>query len=248
METKILEEIGLTDSEIKVYLALLKLGSSKKGPLVKESKITSSKIYEVVDKLIEKGLASYVIKNKVKHFNASTPLRIKDYIKEKENELKEKEKKFEKILPQLEMMQKFAQSETDAEIYKGWKGMQTIYTELYEILNPNEEYFIFGASKGQDNEKVKSFFTRFNMKRLNKNLKANIIFNKSAKGFIKNVKKNSNIRYLDHNTPSEILIYKDRTAIILLEKEPLVILIKSESISRSFKIYFDTMWEIAKEK
>jgi HTH-type transcriptional regulator, sugar sensing transcriptional regulator len=241
METKILEEIGLTDSEIKVYLALLKLGSSKKGPLVKESKITSSKIYEVVDKLIEKGLASYVIKNKVKHFNASTPLRIKDYIKEKENELKEKEKKFEKILPQLEMMQKFAQSETDAEIYKGWKGMQTIYTELYEILNPNEEYFIFGASKGQDNEKVKSFFTRFNMERLNKNLKANIIFNKSAK-------KNSNIRYLDHNTPSEILIYKDRTAIILLEKEPLVILIKSESISRSFKIYFDTMWEIAKEK
>jgi len=34
---QILEKIGLTGSEIKVYLALLKLGTSAKGKILKEN-------------------------------------------------------------------------------------------------------------------------------------------------------------------------------------------------------------------
>ena len=73
INTEILEEIGLTKSEIKVYLALLKLGSSTKKSIVKESGITHSKLYEITDKLINKGLVSYVRKNKVLHFSAAPP-------------------------------------------------------------------------------------------------------------------------------------------------------------------------------
>src|SRR3989338_8455144 len=126
MNTQILEEIGLTNSEIKVYLALLELGSEKKGPIVKKAGITSSKIYEVIDKLIEKGLASYVIKDKVKYFSAAPPSRIKEYLKEKELKIKEQEQIFEKILPSLELKQRLVKKGTDAEVYRGWKGMQTI--------------------------------------------------------------------------------------------------------------------------
>ena len=45
MDLQLLRNIGLTDSEIKVYFALLELGSSSKGPIVNESKVASSKIY-----------------------------------------------------------------------------------------------------------------------------------------------------------------------------------------------------------
>ena len=89
MNTELLEEIGLTKSEIKVYLALLEIGSSSKGPLVKKANITSSKIYEVTDKLIEKGLVSYIIKNNVKYFSAAPPSRIKDYIEEKREKIEQ---------------------------------------------------------------------------------------------------------------------------------------------------------------
>lgn len=245
MDTKILEEIGLTDSEIKVYLALLKLGSSKKGPIVKQAKITSSKIYEVIDKLIEKGLASYVIKDKVKYFNAAPISRIKDYLKEKESKIKKQEQELDKVLPQLKLMQKLVEKKTDAEVYRGWKGMQTVYNDLLESLKKKEEYYIFGASKGEDKKKVKSFYTRFNQKVVKKKLKANIIFNENARGNIPNVKKTGNIRYLEQTTPAEILVYKNKTAIVLLEKEPLIILIKGESIANSFKQYFEVMWKMA---
>jgi sugar-specific transcriptional regulator TrmB len=245
MDTKILREIGLTDSEIKVYLALLELGSSNKAPIVKKAGITSSKIYEVMDKLIEKGLASYVLKNKVKYFNAAPPSRIKDYLEEKKAKLSEQEVAFEKFLPSLELKQKLVEKGTDAEVYRGWKGMQTVYNDLLESLKKGEEYCVFGASKGIDQAKVKSFYTRFNQKRLKQGLKANIIFNKNAKGNISDAEKNAKVRYLDHTTPSEILIYKNKTAIVLLEKEPLIILIRGESIADSFRAYFDVMWSIA---
>jgi predicted DNA-binding transcriptional regulator len=247
MDTRILQEIGLTDSEIKVYLALVELGSSKKGPIVKKAGITSSKIYEVMDKLIEKGLASYVEKDNVKYFNAAPPSRIKDYLKQKEEGLQKQEEELEKFLPSLELMQKLVTKENDAEVYRGWKGMQTVYNDLLETLKKGEEYHIFGASKGMDEKKVKSFYTRFNEKAAKKALKANIIFNESARGNIPNVGKTGQIRYLEQTTPSEICVYKEKTAIVLLEKEPLVILIRGKAIAESFRAYFHVMWSMAKK-
>jgi len=246
MDTKILQEIGLTDSEIKVYLALLELGSCKKGPLVKKAGITSSKVYEVVDKLIEKGLASHVTRNRVRYFNAAPPSRIKDYLLEKEGILKQQERELEKVLPVLEAKKKLAEREVDAEIFSGWKGMQTVYNDVLESLKKGDAYYVFGASKGADEEKVRLFFTRFNQKIVEKGLKGHIIFNANARGNIPNVEKSAMVRYMEQTTPTEILIYGDKTAIVLLEKEPIITLIKGESVAKSFKEYFDAMWRVAK--
>lgn len=247
MNTRILEEIGLTDSEIKVYLALLELGSSKKGAIVKKAGITSSKIYEVTDKLIEKGLASYVMKDNVKYFNAAPPSRIKNYLKEKESKIKEQEEDFDKILPTLELKQKLAEKETDAEVYRGWKGLQTVYNDLLDSLKPGDEFYIFGASRGIDAKKVKTFYSRFNEKVIKNKIKAHIIFNENARGNIPNAERAGKVRYLNQTTPSEIVIYKNKTAVVLLEKDPLTILIRGESVAKSFKAYFDVMWIAAKK-
>jgi sugar-specific transcriptional regulator TrmB len=67
MDSKLLEEIGLTKGEAQVYLALLKIGSTKVGPLVAEAKISSSKIYEILDKLEQNGLAGHIFVGKTKH-------------------------------------------------------------------------------------------------------------------------------------------------------------------------------------
>ena len=65
MEREILREIGLTDSETKVYLALLELGDSTRGEIVNTAGIAGSKLYEIIDKLQDRGLVSVYIKNKV---------------------------------------------------------------------------------------------------------------------------------------------------------------------------------------
>ena len=58
MDTKILKEIGLTDTEIKIYLALLSLGATSAGKIVEDTGIYRKNLYDALNKLIEKGLTS----------------------------------------------------------------------------------------------------------------------------------------------------------------------------------------------
>ena len=70
MDTKILERVGLTKNEIKIYLALLELGTTTTGPLTRKAGIHASRVYESLNNLIKKGLVSFVIKANIKHFSA----------------------------------------------------------------------------------------------------------------------------------------------------------------------------------
>ena len=87
MDTKILEQIGLTESEIKVYFALMKLGSASTGPIIDKAKINHSKIYLVLNKLLDKWLVSFIIKNNVKLYQASDPENLTRYLKTKKESI-----------------------------------------------------------------------------------------------------------------------------------------------------------------
>src|SRR3989344_6274974 len=97
MDLKLLQEIGLTNSETTVYSTLLKLGSIKVGDLMKKLTLHRSRVYEAINRLIEKGLVSYVIKNNVKFFQASDPERLLSYIEEQKEKLNEKEKSVKEL-------------------------------------------------------------------------------------------------------------------------------------------------------
>jgi len=56
MDHSQLKAIGLTEGEIRVYLALLDSGLTTTGIVIKQSNITGSKVYNILDRLIEKGL------------------------------------------------------------------------------------------------------------------------------------------------------------------------------------------------
>jgi sugar-specific transcriptional regulator TrmB len=62
MELQDLKKIGLTHGEIKIYEALLDLGECTRTILAKKSGISPSKIYDVANRLIEKGIISSVKK------------------------------------------------------------------------------------------------------------------------------------------------------------------------------------------
>lgn len=250
MDTETLEKIGLTNSEAKVYLALLELGSTSKGALVKKSGIASSKIYEIMDKLIEKGLASEILKNNVKYFKAAPPNRIKDFLEEKKKEIEQEEKSFDKILPFLESKHLFLREDTDAEIFKGWRGLETVFQDMVNNLKKGEVDYVFGASKGFDPVKTRRFYDQYQVKTYNKGIKIMAIFNEDARSYFKKsktVKRHIEAKFLKQSTPTEINIYGDKVLIIILSKKPMAIMIKGKEVASSFKQYFNTMWKIAKK-
>ena len=80
--------LELTRGESLVYTALLRLSSSKVAEIVKESHVSYSKVYDVLERLGLKALVSHKTISKIRYFQAVEPYRLYDYIERKEDYVK----------------------------------------------------------------------------------------------------------------------------------------------------------------
>ena len=247
METELLKNIGLTDSEIKVYLALLELGSSTKGPIVDKSRVASSKIYELLEKLIQKGLVSYVIKERIKYFEAAPPKRILDYVKEKEESLREQERKLQELIPSLELKRSMAGIGSETQVFKGIKGAKTSFDDILNELKKGDEYYVLGISKFTPH--FERFVVDFHKRRSKQGIKCKIIVNELATDIGKKLEliKLTKVKYLQKElfTPVVFIIYKDKT-LISISLDEIFVQIRSKNLSDGLRAYANYMWNIGK--
>ncbi len=247
MDTTILENIGLTKSEIRVYFTLLELGSSTTGKIIEKSNVASSKIYEILDKLIQKGLVNYILKGKIKSFEASDPDRIIRYIEDKKKQLELQENEIKNIIPQLILKKKLAEVKQDAKIYRGFKGLETAFYDALNSMSKEDIFYVYGIPKRSD--ETNRFFVKWNKERAKKGIKSKQLFNEEAKGELQTLTKNnplSEIKYLQENLlmPAAVNIFKNRIIIFPseTEKQPILIVIDNKEVAESFIQQFDILW------
>ena len=118
----ILQDAGFTKGEVKVYLSLLRIGESKVGHIIKNSDISRSKVYDILDRLIRKGVVSKIEKNNVLFYQALSPHTIMNIIKEKERQLKEEETKLQKVIPRLISL--LPEQKFNIKVYEGVDGFK----------------------------------------------------------------------------------------------------------------------------
>lgn len=250
MDTKALQNIGLSDGEIRVYLALIKLGPSTTGPITDKSRVSNSKIYHILEKLLQKGIISYVIKEKTRYYQAEDPSKLKDYVNKKEKEFEEQKKAIDKLIPQLQIQQQTEKTKSETQIYKGFKGIQTIADHMYAVLKKGDVFYNLGIPSKQE-EKYHSYWDEDHRKRIKLGIKCQMLFNfQTPKKVLENRNsyKDCDARYMPFpiETPSWILIYKNTTVIVLQSDEPMAIEIQNKQITDSFKQYFEAFWKLSK--
>src|SRR3989344_6756812 len=131
-------KIGLTEGESKVYLALSELGSSTVGPIVNKSQVAYSNIYDILNRLIDKGIVSFIIKDKTKYFQAASPSNLILYLDKKQEEIIKEKEALRKIIPDLEKLQEM-KTRQEAEIFLGKKGLRTAYEKLSKEVIKGDE-------------------------------------------------------------------------------------------------------------
>lgn len=247
MNEKILEEIGLTKGEIKVYLTLLKLGETTTGKIIEHAQISSGKIYEILDKLIKKGLASFILKEKTKYFSAASPNRILDYLHEKEKDLKNKEQELSKELPFLLQIEKSGKKEYETNLFKGFKGIQTAIFEALDELTSKDEVLAMGIRSSKEKQ-YNILWERWHKQRIKNKINCRAIFSDKNTEYYKLFKKMKliQVKVLKGITPSAIDIMKDRVLIFTYGQEPSCLSIKNPEIAQSFTTFFKNLWKIAK--
>ena len=240
----LLEEIGLTPGESKVYLALAKLGKTTTGPIAKESGVSASKVYKILDKLEIKGLIGKITQGKTTYYNATNPKQIIRYIEEKENELKTKKQEAEKLVSQLIAQQKT--EKTNATILQGFKAITNAFLNIIDELKSNESYKVLGGTYNEI-PGLREFFYKYHNLRTKKKIKLQMLINNDTK-LEPTTKKLAKIKQLPKELDQlmEIVIYKQKVLIILWTLTPIGFLIENKEANQAFNKYFDTFWKLIK--
>ncbi len=228
---------GLTKLESNVYLTLLDTGPSTAGIITRKSGIHRRSVYDALERLIEKGLASYIIKNNRRYFEASNPERLLEIIKEKEELLQDK-------LPQLKAKYESTIKKSETLFFRGKNGLKTVFEDQLAV---KKDILILGASF-LAREILQFYLHWYNKRRTARKIKIKLIYNESERK--KRLLKSAEVKYLPvkYSSPAAINIYGDRTAIIHWNKEnPFVILIKDKEIAEGYRNHFNLMWHIAKK-
>jgi sugar-specific transcriptional regulator TrmB len=246
MDLTPLKEAGLTDGETRVYLALLELGSSTIGPILEKSGITRSIIYRILEKLIKKGLVSYITKEKTKYYQAAQPSKILDYVDSREKELEKNKKKIQSMIPQLMLKQQLAKK-SEANIYEGFKGLMTAYENRYQKLKKGDEVVLYGLPPEQPGFHH-AYWKKNHQKLAKLGIKCRMLYQPDVSNAILKDRNNHKLceaRRMPFNaeTPSWVMIYKDVTLIAIpLGDMPIAFEITSQEVADSFKNYFEWFW------
>lgn len=248
INTEPLEKIGLTKGESKVYLALLKKGMTSAGPLTREAKISRSKVYEITDRLVEKGLVSFISENGIRKFKAIDPKLIPDYLEKQKEKIELQKQDFNKILPTLLMQIKDTEKEQSVEVFEGWKGIKNVFDNLIKDAKRNEKWFAFGMPKTMSEERS-IFFSKWRKQTDKIGIQQYLIANEKIRNSEELAPKSrySHIRYLNQETPTTVDIFRNFTILIIWSEKPILILVNSQSVSESFMKFFDNMWKQALE-
>ncbi|MFA6460864.1 MAG: helix-turn-helix domain-containing protein [Candidatus Woesearchaeota archaeon] len=244
MYEELLLESGLTQNEIKVYLSLLKKGKSQSGILVQESKISSGKIYETLNKLLDKGLVEVTVENGVKQFQATNPKSLLMYMQERKEKIDLQTNKLEMILPEL---QKIRQMESSAEGVFLIKGVRGIKPLVYEVLSKARNEIKIMGVRSSKNKVYNTFWTHWHHERVKLHKKAKLLFADQGTpywNFFKGLRL-TEIRSITSLSPSAIMIIDEHCFLLSYDPEFTCIHIVSPAIAKSFDSFFESMWKIA---
>jgi len=238
----VLKEIGLAGNEIRVYTALLELGSCLAGEITKRSGVNRTNVYDALDRLIDKGLVTYVISANRKYFEAATPERIINYLDEREKELKKKKRLVSAVIPEIDAKRKLSREQQEATIYKGKKGIKSL---AEDVLKTKKEMLVYGA-EGMFVDLFRHYAEQWHMRRAKLRIPIKIIYNEKikkkkskAKYRMFSMRFNSNI----FDTPSTTWVYGEKTAIIVWSDQPIATVIRSREVAQSYREFFKILWK-----
>lgn len=242
MHAETLERIGLSRNEAKAYEALVNIGTSSIEKVALEAGVHRRNVYDSVEKLLKKGLATEEFVSGRRYVRAVNPARLLDIARERESEIRG-------ILPDLEKRFAGKLPEEEAVIYRGVEGFKNY---LNDILEENETVYFIGAKGFWADERLKYFIPKFDRQRIKQGIHFRHIFDYEVKSRVKEILKlrMNEFKFLprEYSSSTAIDIFGDRVVCFYgvspghLGENPVQFTVKSRKIADGYRTFFDFMW------
>ena len=242
--TETLEKLGLHKNSSVVYIALLEMGQSQAGPVVKKTGLHRMSVYNALTDLEERGFITNVSRKNIQLFKAKDPVVLLEYAEKLASVTKE-------ILPELTSLQCKSGPDVEVRTLIGSEGFQTNLRDLIEAAKKaeNKTLSIIGGGKDSDFYNAvggwyNTYTSLLNESQIKKRLLAPANFSEDFKKNFVN-EPNSELKTLTKGlaAPSYTRIAGDLVSIELYEPQLVVIQIQNKAISQSYLESFDLLWD-----
>ena len=241
---KYLSLLGLHDSEITVYLNVLKSGPSPVQDIAKETKLSRVTGYSAIGELTKQGLMTSVEKGKKQVYAAEPPERIVSLADTKMNSLKTIMHEIKDNIDELKLVQS-----GDKPIVKMFEGLEAFGAIQEDVLSQEKNINLVCEFGNLDEiEQVypyekgvrETFFKKLSKMKMKRNL---IFLSKEKKE--KYTEDNKTIKFLnnDHQFYGDIFFYNDTIWLSSFKSKQISVMIKSKEIKDTLQAAFDLLWE-----
>jgi predicted DNA-binding transcriptional regulator len=249
MKESILEKLGLSPNEAKVYMTLIKNGEQGVSEISKHSGIHRRNVYDAVRRLLSKGLVFEIISSRESLYGGVDPEKLRELLAEKQNQL-------ELAMPELVSIYQQQTSDYGTFVFEGYQGMKNIWRL---ILNSKSKVYTLGGKGQWFDPNIKDELDDFFKGVKKQKITFQILFDHQALTRFPDLKNyykgNGKYRILpaDYDTSCTIHVFGEYVVIYngvgygKLDPNCSFFIIKSLGIADSYRSWFDFMWTRSKE-
>lgn len=236
---KALTEIGLSQKEADVYLALLSLGSAKVVEIAKISDLKRTSVYPVLESLERRGLVSTGVKGFKTVYQAANPQKL-------ESLLETRRAVFQRYLPELRSLYRIRGQTTHIRCFDGMPSVKTAYEDLVSRLRLSDNYCAI-ADEEQWFSLDNSFFRDYIQRRSESGCKVRLLLQRNAigrKSFEERQTKKTTIKLLPGHVKLNTSCSITSWCVLIhqLAQPTHVMVVENPSIVEMHRSYFDIMW------
>lgn len=165
MYEAMLERLGLSENEAKIYEMLLFRGESKASDVVPESGLGRANVYNLLTSLVAKGLVTMTA-GKQQRYRAAEPTKLTQLLDTKRQDTLRLEAEFKQELPKLTSTFQLTTGRPAIQVYEGYDGVEEV---LFDGLTSSDEILSYVDLSGLTGE-----FSEINGRYLKARLKKGI--------------------------------------------------------------------------
>ncbi len=247
--TALLRRLGLSETEVQLYLELLKHGALTAHELTKLTHGKRPTVYYALRQLAERGLIHKSGVPGVEHFQPESPQKLLTLVTLQSTELEQLEKDVQEVIPQLSQAKTPYEGLPAVSFYEGDVAMKQIISEtLYarkphiDSIAPADNFFFQIGQTFADNYVKERTMRGFTTRHLwEKPLRPDLIKNYGPRSQMKIIPKNMHGRF-----KTTVFLYDDKVMYISSRKNGYVLLVKSKEHFELMRAIYDELWDISK--
>ncbi len=240
---KLLLELGLSDKESAVLMALLELGSTTVSKIAARAKLNRTTAYDILESLRSLGLVTPVGDKLKKTYVAEPPETLVAYLEKKSQDYQSKASQIKSVLPELKALYNEKGTRPRIRFYEGKEGLETVYEDTLTATEPIRAY----ASVRNMHATLPDYFPKYYQRRAARKIHIRAILPATPEGIDRakhdyaESRESRLVNPEEFNFSPEINIYDNKVAIMSLAEE-FGVIIESKEIAEAQKKIFELAW------